>query len=100
MSNEVYSEDAETQALFQELNKSFDVKDFISKNVAGQILMKRATTELMSARSDLERVNPEDTAEIVKLQIRAKSARNVINWLGEAILSGNEAEEQLKLNEE
>ena len=97
---EIYSEDRETQALFQELNKGLDIQDFIAKNPVGRLLMAKVTEELLLARSQLEDVSPEDKKAIIAIQIKAKAARNVLNWLGEAIMSGKDAEAQLTLNQE
>jgi len=92
---EIYSEDAEIQALYEKVNFSLDARDFIEKNKVGRALMAEAARMLMEARTQLETVAPTDVEAISTLQVESRAARTVINTLGGIITDGNGAAEQL-----
>lgn len=92
MTTEVYNEDAEIQELYTRVRHGLDVQNFITQNPIGVRLMARVSRELMDARSALETAPPE---EVPGLQFDAATARNVLAWLGEAIMEGNDAENTL-----
>ena len=93
---EIYSEDAEIQAVMAEIRLGWDAKDFIEKNPIGRQLVTRASRELIEARTALEDTPPDATGTIIKYQTKAAAARLVINWLGELVMQGKQAEGQLE----
>lgn len=89
MTTEIYNEDLEIQELYTRVRHGVEVKNFITQNEIGVRLMRRVSQELMNARSALETAPPE---KVPGLQFDAATARNVLAWLGEAIMEGNDAE--------
>lgn len=95
-----YNEDLDRAALFEALRVGLDTRDFIEKHPIGKAITARATDEIIAARNILETVSRYDDDAVAEAQIRAQAGRMVINWLGEIIMAGNQAEEQLRLQEE
>jgi hypothetical protein len=71
------------------------VEQFLDSQI-GQYLVKRAQDAANAALEALATANPEDPAGIRKLQNKVVVADLVVSWLSEAILLGDQAEQELR----
>ena len=97
--NGIYSEELEKQKLYQAYALSLDVKNFIKDHPAGKVLVARATEVILQGRNKLEDISPHEekgVRQILEIQFEVQTARNVLNWLGEAIMTGDESLRQLE----
>ncbi|MDH3259174.1 MAG: hypothetical protein OEM19_06900 [Deltaproteobacteria bacterium] len=97
--SEIYSEEIEKQKLYKTYADSLDVRNFIDSHPAGKVLVARATEVILHGRNKLEDIAPHGEAEvsqIFEIQFEIQTARNVLNWLGEAIMAGDESLRQLE----
>lgn len=74
------------------------VEDFTSSPV-GSYLIERAARQSLQATEELKKVDAANADEVRSLQLKARVADNVIEWLEDAIRSGHSALEQLKEEE-
>lgn len=86
--------ESEYKKLVTDANIGADVRRFLGGNV-GQYLLKRAEMAEIEALRALGTVDPEDKAEIVKLQLAAATPRMFIKFMGQALRDGDAAAWQL-----
>ncbi|HEV2390090.1 MAG TPA: hypothetical protein VGS04_05125 [Nitrososphaerales archaeon] len=70
--------------------------EFFLKSDIGSYLVKRADKERAEALEELVTVDASDHAKVSAIQLRARVAGSVIDWLAEAIRDGESATEMLK----
>jgi hypothetical protein len=73
------------------------VELFLESDV-GQYLEQCAAAEMEEAAEKLKSVNPEDPKAIRDLQFKIRVAESVVNWLADAIRSGQQAREIIEEN--
>jgi hypothetical protein len=66
----------------------------------GQYLLERTLEEYNTALEDFKRVNPTDSAAIVKIQGRMWRSESFRDWLSEAITAGLRANDILEGNDD
>lgn len=71
------------------------VELFLEGDIGG-FLLKKAQVEIDDALAALKIVDPYDTRAVQKAQNKVKVAESIIEWLAEAINSGQSAMEELK----
>lgn len=74
------------------------VEDFKCSPV-GSYMVERAERESLQAKESLKNVDASKSDDVRALQLKARVADRVIEWLEEAILVGHSALEQLKEEE-
>lgn len=80
--------------LLKQIDFGFEVQAFLTSDI-GAYLVSRAETEIDEAVEALKRCDPEDSKAIRALQYKVAVAESVQYWLGEAITSGVNAQEEL-----
>ena len=70
-----------------------DVQQFMGSNI-GRYLQARANADIEEALEALKTVDPEDPKAIRKLQNAVAVASSVLEWLGQAVTEGEQAERQ------
>lgn len=94
--------DERERDLFEVARLGEDVRTFLQSHPVGQLLHHRAKQMLQQAEADALDVDPDGwrwlTARRKLRQIRQRAAiaRAFVNWLGEAILEGDDAARQLE----
>lgn len=94
------SEETERDHLLAQAHIGEEVRNFLASHPAGKVLRQRCENELLKIRDELEVADSSDRKLIDSLQRDAKSARNVINWLGDAIIQGNFAAQSFQSTED
>jgi hypothetical protein len=91
-----------TQALQEDLNKKMETAQigieaeaFLNSPV-GKYLQKRVKQEIVEAVNKLKTVDPCNSKEITTLQNDIYRAESFNVWLAELIITGREAEEEIK----
>lgn len=72
-----------------------DAQRFMGSQI-GRYLTARANLDIEAAREALETVDPTDAKAVQAQQNRAAVARNFLQWMGEAVTEGEQAEYQLQ----
>jgi len=94
--------DERERDLFETAKLGEDVRAFLQGNPVGQLLHFRAKQMIQQAEADALEVDPDGwrwlTARRKLRQIRQRAAvaRAFINWLGEAIVEGDQAARELE----
>lgn len=70
-----------------------DVQQFMGSNI-GRYLQARANADIEEALEALKTADPEDPKAIRKLQNDVAVASSVLEWLGQAVTEGEQAERQ------
>lgn len=86
---------AEQFDLINRIELGLDVEAFMASRV-GRYVQKRANDEIEAARDELENLPPAATEAIQAAQNKAKVARAVLDWMGEAVTDGEGAAEIAK----
>jgi len=86
--------DNESRVLYQKVMLRDDVIEFYGTNI-GKYLLKKVDDEIEEASVELSEVDPEETNQVRNLQNRIYRARQLIIWLNEAIIEGEQIKEQL-----
>lgn len=68
-----------------------DVQQFMGTSM-GRYLTARANAEIEAAKSELVDVDPEDHKAVRAIQNRAKVASMFLDWMGEAVTTGEIAQ--------
>lgn len=82
-------------ALFAEAVLGDDAMEFLNSEL-GQYVRGCAKQDQEDAKSQLLKVDPENTSEIRKLQMKAKVAGSLIGYLAEIVQRGSAAADQLE----
>lgn len=61
----------------------------------GQYIIGVSEQEAQKAADELMEADPHDTTKIIKLQIDMRVAKAAVGWLAEAIVMGQESEDQI-----
>lgn len=69
-----------------------EVKNFVEGDPIGRYLIEQARRDLETAQAGLLEVDPSDAKAIARLQLDARVAVRVKDWLGQAIENGLNAE--------
>lgn len=83
---------AEQVDLINRIELGLDVEAFMASRV-GRYVQKRANDEIEAARDELENLPPSAIEAIQTAQNKAKVARAVLDWMGEAVTDGENAAE-------
>jgi len=86
-------EQREGQELRSRIAFGLDVQQFMDTRI-GKYLQDRANSDIETALEALKTVDPEDPKAIRKLQNDVAVASNVLDWLGQAVTEGEQAERQ------
>ena len=86
-------EQREGQELRSRIAFGLDVQQFMDTRL-GRYLQDRANSDIETAIEALKTVDPEDPKAIRKLQNDVAVASNVLDWLGQAVTEGEQAERQ------
>ena len=70
-----------------------DVQQFMGSNI-GRYIQDRANADIEEALEALKTADPYDPKAISKLQNDIAVASNVLEWLGQAVTEGEQAERQ------
>lgn len=81
-------------ALLKAIDFGFQVEAFLKSDV-GAYLVKRAEEQVESAVQDLKDVDPIQVEKVRAIQNRVKVAESIQYWLAEAIMAGNNAQDEL-----
>lgn len=73
-----------------------EVAYFVDEDRIGRYLVEKARLDLETAHAALVDVDPTDSQTIAALQLDARVANRVREWLGEAIENGRAAEASLQ----
>ena len=88
--------------LFETASRGEAVRAFLQQNPVGQLLHARAKEMIRQAEQDALEVDPDgfswfrSRTKLRQIRQRATIARLFINWLGEAILEGDQASGELE----
>jgi hypothetical protein len=88
--------------LFEIARRGEAVRAFLQSNSVGQLLHARAKEMIRQAEQDALEVDPDgwswfrSRTKLRQIRQRATIARLFINWLGEAILEGDQASGELE----
>lgn len=66
------------------------VEDFLTGDI-GEYLVKRAKNEIDNAVEKLKKINPRANRSIQTLQNQIKVCESIAGWLGDAVISGQQA---------
>ena len=80
--------------LLKQIDFGFEVEAFLKSEI-GSYLVRRADAEIEEAVEGLKHCDPEDPKAIRALQYKIAVAESIQYWLGEAITSGLNAQEEL-----
>lgn len=88
------SDDASTaRELLAVIDFGIQAKVFMNSPM-GRYMQARANAEIEAARESLETADAEDPKAIRRLQQDASSARRFLQWMGEVVTEGEQAEYQ------
>ena len=73
----------------------FSAEDFLSSEL-GKIITEKAEAERVSAIEELVSCNPFDWEAVSRLQSRVAVADAAMQWLADAIILGQEAQERMR----
>lgn len=90
MNQEDFREGAELRS---RIEFGLDVEQFMGTPI-GKYMQRRANQDIESALESLKTVDPEDPKAIRTLQNAVAVASNVLEWLGQAVTEGEQAERQ------
>lgn len=85
------SQDPELQQIRNQIAFGLDVKVFMESPI-GRYLAMRANSNIETALDAMRSVDPEDPKAIRILQNEIKCAENFLQWMGEAVTEGENAE--------
>jgi hypothetical protein len=74
------------------------VEHFLESDV-GRFLVNRAKDETEAALEEFKDADPFNGPAMAKIQARAKLSDSIVVWLGDAIAAGENATEQLKIEQ-
>jgi hypothetical protein len=84
-----------SQELYAEAVLGRDAEEFVQSEL-GQFVIGRAEQESRDAMDELKRCHPWRTRKIKELQNRIWRAESMQNWIGELIVRGRQALQQLE----
>jgi hypothetical protein len=84
-------EDRELQQIRNQIAFGLDCKVFMESPI-GRYLTKRANDEIESAMQELRHADPDSSKTIRDLQNKAYRAESFLQWMGEAVTEGENAE--------
>lgn len=73
-----------------------EIELFLEEDRIGHYLVERARSDLAVAQEALVDIDPADARAIAALQLDARVANRVRQWLGEAIQAGQQAQQLLE----
>lgn len=73
----------------------FSAEDFLSSDL-GKFITEKAEAERVSAIEELVSCNPFDCEAVSRLQSRVSIADAAMQWLADAIILGQEAQERMR----
>lgn len=91
--------DAETELKIAEVRLGMQAEDFL-KSPIGKYLLGRAADKADEALEKLKRVSPAETESVRALQNDVRLMESFGTWIRDAITNGNNAESQLKHQED
>lgn len=71
------------------------VEDFLSSEI-GDYLVNKAKDEIVTAVEELKKADPYECEVVQSIQNRIAIAEKILSWLGDAIISGNQALQNLE----
>lgn len=86
-------QDREIQDIRATIEFGMDVKQFMGTNL-GRFLQAKANAKIEAARDAMTSVDPEDPKAIRKLQNDVAVGSMFLQWMGEAVTEGENAERQ------
>jgi len=85
------SQDPELQQIRNQIAFGLDVKVFMGSPI-GRYLTLRANQEIETALESMKTVDPDEPKAVRKLQNDIHIAENFLQWMGEAVTDGENAE--------
>lgn len=73
-----------------------EVEEFVEHDRIGKYLIDRAQQDLAEAQEELTTLSPFEAGPIMQAQIKARAAKNIRDWIADAINRGREAAQLLQ----